>query len=430
MGLEFYLTDTPGLEARLKATAEDFRVQEISAHPTPVPDGPFTVLRVVSRDWEQHELSRRLARELRLAPSALSWAGTKDRRAIAERLVSYRGLPPDGPLHIPRAEVLEAYRAREGLVLGHHFGNGFAIRLSAPHAESSTQRDRVVAALGALREQGGFANLFGLQRFGEVRPVTHEVGRALVKGSVADAVETYLTAIPPTGDGFGEEARRSYREHRDAARALREFPPQFTFEREMLDHLARGHPPERAFRALGRELRLLFVHAYQSLLFNRWASERRRLGLSLREPTVGDFVLRVARDGTVPGREAVPVDEGNLSEVQETVRRGGARLAGPLVGHETPRSAGPAGALLDRLLESEGVDRAAFRLPATPEIASRGSWRPVWVDLPPIGLREECTDGRPPAEEHGFWLTFSLPKGSYATVLLREVLKTGATPVS
>ncbi len=429
LGLEFYLTRTPGIPARLKATADDFRVTEISAHPTPDPDGPFTVLRVVSRNWEQHELSRRLAAELGLPRNALGWAGTKDRRAVAERLVSYRGAPPSGPLHVPGAEVVEAYRAKDGLTLGHHFGNGFEIRLSLPHADGELQRTRTAEALRALRELGGFANFFGPQRFGEVRPITHEVGRALVQGAVDRAVDIYLTAIPPGGDAFGGEARVAYRDHRDPARALREFPPQFTFERLLLDHLARGHPAERALRSLARELRLLFIHAYQALLFNRWVSERHRRGLSLREPGLGDHVLRIARDGTVPGREAVPVEAGNLSEVRETVRRGGARLAGPLVGYETPVTQGPAGEILEGLLGAEGVDREAFRLPATPEVASRGAWRPVWVDLPPIGLDEECTPARPPDEEHGLWLTFTLPKGSYATVLVRELLKSGATAI-
>ncbi|HYK93237.1 MAG TPA: tRNA pseudouridine(13) synthase TruD, partial [Thermoplasmata archaeon] len=238
VGLGFFLTDTPGIPAQLKRIAEDFRVTEISAHPVPDESGLFTVLRVVSRDWEQHELSRRLARVLRLPPHAIQWAGTKDRRAVAERLASYRGPPPSGPIEIPGVEVVEAYRSRDGLSLGHHFGNSFEIRLSMAHSEAAGSAPMVRSTAGELRALGGFANLFGPQRFGEVRPVTHAVGEALVRGSVAAAVDRYLTAVPPDGDTVGVEARRAYAEHRDPARALREFPPQFTFERQMLEHLA------------------------------------------------------------------------------------------------------------------------------------------------------------------------------------------------
>ncbi|MGA8537339.1 MAG: tRNA pseudouridine(13) synthase TruD, partial [Thermoplasmata archaeon] len=79
---------------------------------------------------------------------------------------------------------------------------------------------------------------------------------------------------------------------------------------------------------------------------------------------------------------------------------------------------GPAGALLGRLLASEGVDRAMFRLPATPEIASRGAARPVLVPMPPLWISPEGDDR--------VRFLFALPKGAYATVLLREFLKEGA----
>jgi tRNA pseudouridine13 synthase len=426
VGLEFYATDTPGVDARVKSTADDFRVTEVSAHPMPDADGDYTILTVASRDWEQHELSHRLARALGVPSSSLRWAGTKDRRAVAERIVSYRGAPPSGPLEIPGAEVRDVYRARSGLALGHLFGNSFEIRLAVDHASADAAGAALATTQNQLRTIGGCPNLFGPQRFGEVRPVTHDVGRQLVRGDVAGAVETYLTALPDTSDSLGVEARRSFAEHRDPARARREFPPHFRFERQMLEHLARGQSAARALRALSRELRLLFVHAYQSLLFNRWISRRRAAGLSMVDPVPGDHVLRVGRDGTLRATDAIPVDASNLDEVLDTVRRGGARLAGPLVGFATPTSAGAPGELLETLLQSERIDRKLFETPSTPELASAGSWRPVWLPMPLVHRSEECRGPNGAEDEHGFWLKFALPKGSYATILLREFLKTRA----
>lgn len=418
VGMEFYLTTSLPVPGRIKVDADDFRVSEISSYPLPDPSGPYCVLRVASRDWEQHELGAAIARRLGLPTRSVQWSGTKDRRAVADRLLSYRGPPPEGDLGLPGVRVLEAYRARDGLVLGHHYGNAFEVRvteLTGPVGEA------VVAFRGtesALRAAGGFPNFFGPQRFGEVRPVTHEVGRAVVQGDLAGAVDTYLTARPVGGSaGTGDQARREYAEHRDPARALREFPPEYRFERTLLEHLARGHPPERAFRALSRDLRLLFVHAFQALLFNRWVSRRRAGGLPLDRPVAGDRILRLGRDGTVRSQEAIPVSTDNEHECQELVGRGRALLAGPLVGHETPREAGPVGALLDALLADERVERGMFRLPAAPELASRGAWRPVLLAVPPTGLA-------PGGEAVTF--RFALPKGAYATVYLREFLKPGA----
>ncbi len=428
IGLGFYASDTPPQIGRIKADASDFEVQEISSYPYPSATGEFTVLRVRSRDWEQHELAQRLAIRLGLAPHALSWAGTKDRRAVSERLFSYRGGPPSGPIDLPGASVLEAYRARDGVVLGHHYGNTFAIRISGLSNPGPEIVDRFRATVQQLVASGGFPNFFGPQRFGEVRPVTHRVGRDLVKGDPAAAVETYLSFLPEGGDSMGEEARREYALDHDAVRALRDFPPSFQFERRLLDHLARGHSPERALGALSRELRRLFIHAYQALLFNRWLVARNSEGWSLSEPRSGDHLLRMGPDGTVRTTDPIPVGSDNLTECRDLVARGRAAVAGPLVGFETPNEGGEVGHLIDRILEEEGVRSSDFALPKTPEMASAGSWRPAIVPMPPIAFRVDPDPSAAAGPGPAVWVRFSLPKGAYATVLLRELLKSGAQP--
>jgi tRNA pseudouridine13 synthase len=416
IGLGFFASQSPGVPGRLKSTPEAFRVSEISSYPRPDPDGPFTVLRIVSQGWEQHELGGAIARRLGLEAPTLAWAGTKDRRAVAERLLSYRGPPPTEPLGLPRVEVVEAYRARDGLVLGHHYGNSFDIRV----VELARPAEEALAAYRSiereLRTAGGFPNFFGPQRFGEVRPITHEVGRWVVRGDLARAVETYLVDRPTGGrQGVGDAARAAYGEHRDAARALREFPREYRFERTLLEHLARGHPAERAFRALPRDLRLLFVHAFQSYLFNLWLTGRAATGRPLNSPAPGDWLLRQGRDGTVRSQEGIPVATDNQEECVDLVARGRALLAGPLVGFATPPPSAAEDPILRRVMEAEQVTPAMFRLSQAPEVASRGAWRPIVLPVPPIDLSAEGPDV--------VRFRFALPKGAYATVLLREFLK-------
>jgi tRNA pseudouridine13 synthase len=417
--MEFYGSRHPGVAGRWKSSPEAFRVTEISSYPRPDDAGDFTVLRVISRDWEQHELGGAIARRLGLPARSLVWAGTKDRRAVSERLASYRGAPPGAPLDLPGVEIVEAYRARDGLVLGHHYGNSFDLRvdeLAAP-AEEAVPAYRAVA--DELRAAGGFPNFFGPQRFGEVRPITHEVGRWLVRGDLERAVDAYLIDRPKFGkEGVGDAARAAYGEHRDAARALAEFPAEYRFERLLLEHLARGHSAERAFRALPRDLRLLFVHAFQALLFNEWVSRRARSGLALDRPVAGDHLLRIGRDGTTRSREEIPVEADNLPECTELVQRGRAAVAGPLVGFGTSVGSGAPGELLRGVLTDERVSPSDFRVRVAPEVASAGAWRPVLVPLPPLGIA--------PEGGASVRFRFALPKGAYATVLLREFLKSGA----
>ncbi len=420
VGLGFYLSRHPGVGGRLKATPEEFRVREVSSYPPPDPAGPYTILRVESRGWEQHELAEAIARRLGLPRRSLSWSGTKDRRAVSERLFSYRGPAVAGDLGLPGVSVVDAYPSRERLLLGRHYANAFDI-----HVRGLAEPPQALASCRAvereLREAGGFPNLFGAQRFGEVRPITHAVGRWIVRGDLAAAVDAYLLDRPPTGtEGIGDAARAAYAEHRDPRRALGEFPPEYRFERAILDRLARGDPPARALRALPFELRRLFVHAYQAYLFNRYVTARHRAGGPLATPVPGDRLVRLGRDGTWRGQDVAEVGVENLPECEELVRRGRALVAGPLVGLATSLGEGGYSGLLSAILEDERVTPASFAVPAAPELASDGTWRAVLLPMPPLGL---VADG------DGVWFRFALPRGAYATVLLREFLKGPTGPV-
>jgi tRNA pseudouridine13 synthase len=420
IGMGFYATRSPGVGGRLKATPEEFRVTEISNYPLPDAAGAYVVLRIASRDWEQHELAAAIGRRLGLPPHSVQWAGTKDRRAVADRLFSYRGPLPENDLGLRDVTLVEAYRARDGLVLGHHYGNSFEITVGELATDAATAVATYLAVESELRAAGGAPNFFGPQRFGEVRPITQEVGRWVVRGDIARAVDVYLVDRPEDGSpGVGDEARRAYSEHRDAVRALREFPREYRFERALLEQLARGRTPERAFRALSRDLRTLFVHAFQALIFNRWLDARETAGIPRGRPVEGDRIVRLGRDGTVRGPESVPVGSDNRVECTDLVDRGRALVAGALVGYETPIEDGVPGELLDRILREEGVDRTMFRLPSAPEIASRGAWRPLLIAPPPLAIAPV---------DAGVRFRFALPKGAYATVLLREFLKNGAAP--
>lgn len=427
IGLSVYATSTPGIGGALKQTAEDFQVREISSYPMPDPAGEYAILCVESTMREQHALVRDIAAALRVSPGRVAWSGTKDRRAVTTQLLSVAHVDAGAiRLDLPGVRLLDAYQGRTGLVLGHHYGNAFEIRLSGLESPVSDAIGATRSCLAELTGGVGVPNFFGPQRFGEVRPVTHLVGRALLREGVDAAVELYLTLQSGPESGPGAEARRAFAEHRDAARALREFPTSFLFERRLLDHLARGHPPARAFRALPWELRRLFVHAYQAWIFNRYLSARLVEGLSPRRPVVGDLLLRPARDGTVPGAAPVPVLEDNLAELSLLVERGRARVAGPLVGYESPPLIGRPGTILGKVLQEEHLAAADFRIAGAPEEASAGSARPLSLDVPPVGLHEELPEGMSPAIR----LKFSLPKGAYATVLLREIQKTGAVPIA
>src|SRR6266511_2970855 len=91
VGIAATLTSAPGLGGRIKASAEDFVVEEVSVDLPRSDDGRYTAARLRTRNWETNRLVRELARALRISRKRISFAGTKDRRAVTTQLVQFEG---------------------------------------------------------------------------------------------------------------------------------------------------------------------------------------------------------------------------------------------------------------------------------------------------------------------------------------------------
>jgi len=416
LGLELFLTeDIPGIGGKLRKTPEDFEVEEISILPPEDPSGRFVIAKVWHRNWEANRLIRRLSTNLRVGRAKIGFAGTKDGRSLATQLMSF-----DAPidlvreLSIPDVVVSDAYRAKRGISIGDLIGNRFAIRVA------DLRRDIDVASTceevrGRLEEVSGFPNFFGVQRFGSIRPITHLIGKDLIRGDFEGAVMRYSANPMEDEDSDANDARRALQESRDFERALREFPRKLTFERTMITYL-RDRPGEYlgALRTLPKNLLMMFVHAYQSYLFNRILSERIRSGMSIREPEVGDLILPLSKTNVPDHDNPIPVTEDNLQKVTRSVQDGKAFVSGLIFGTESQFARGRMGEIERRVIEAEGVEKMDFQIVGLREASSKGIRRELlaqFKDLS-IGFEGETATFR-----------FVLNKGCYATSLMREFMK-------
>ncbi len=418
LGIQGYLTTTPGVGGTIKASAEDFVVEEVSSDLAPTADGRFTIARVRVREWETNRLVRQLARSLHISRRRIGFAGTKDKRALTTQLLSFEGIPPESlrALRIKDVEILDTFTSARGLEIGDLVGNAFRVvvrGLALPEGAAAKAVQTTTTELESFR---GFPNFFGVQRFGSVRPVTHDVGRHLVRSEFQEAVETYVANPIEGEDPESYEVREALAQSGDVKGALLAYPRAYTFEKAILNELA-AHPDDyvAALRVLPLNLLIMFVHAYQSFLYNRMLSERMRQGLPIHEPVEGDLVLPADRRGLPDRERTIEVTADNLARVTARCHEGKAWVSAILFGSETRFADGAMGEIERAAVAAEGLSPEDFIIPEIPRISSRGTRREI---LAPLRSLEASVEG------DSLRVSVELTRGAYATCLLREYMKT------
>ncbi|RUS20161.1 pseudouridine synthase [Endogone sp. FLAS-F59071] len=311
------------------------------------------------------EVINMISQLLKVNPQHFGYAGTKDRRAVtvqrvtafkikAERIAGlnrnskFRGVKFGNFRSLTSPIIITSHHryVSNPLKLGDLKGNHFVITLRNVIAPSETA---VHASLTSLRECG-FVNYYGMQRFGTSAVSTHTVGRALLRGEWEEAVELIMMPRPGEREEF-QAARQHWHEHHDPSAALRLFPRRCVAETQILSHFAKGKSGVRDFAGalagvglalligfvcrscfgdhslavkeplcesklifllqIPRNLRLMYVHAYQSYVWNNMASERIRL-YGYEAPVVGDIVMLGDGEEGLNEVEAMEIDEAEM----------------------------------------------------------------------------------------------------------------------
>ncbi|WP_336000031.1 tRNA pseudouridine(13) synthase TruD [Halorientalis halophila] len=441
VGMDYYVSDADGVGGRLRAEPADFRVTEIEAFdPEPIDADPgaypHVLLRATLSGWDTNDFASALSDGLGASRERISWAGTKDKRAVTTQLFSVADADPDevAAVEVGDADIEVLGRTGRRIYFGDLAGNAFEVTVrdpDRPDAVAAITADLVAFAGSAGDDSApgdgpvtvAVPNYFGQQRFGSQRPVTHEVGLAVVSEDWRDAVLAYVGGPSEREPEETQAARERVDEVAerggDWADALDEMPRYLGYERAMLHELVDRDASEpddfrAALETMPTNLQQLLVNAAQSYVFNRILSERLERGLPFDRPVAGDVVCFTDSDAppeiTVPDTDRLQrVDADRVETVTRHCERGRAFVTAPLVGTETELGDGEPGEIERDVLDEVGIEPGDFDLPG--EFHSTGTRRAVLV-------RTDLTVEREPLT-----FAFSLPKGSYATVLLREYLK-------
>jgi tRNA pseudouridine13 synthase len=298
--------------------------------------------------------------------------------------------------------------------------NDFTIVITGVTEDPKVVETRIAALTQELKEWGGVPNFFGHQRFGTVRPVTHLVGRKIVYRDFAGAMMTFLGWSSPFEPSDSRIARERLRKTENFEEALRTFPRRLRFERSVLEYL-HNHPKDYvgALRQLPLALRRLLLQAYQSYLFNLALSRRIELKTPLNRCEIGDCVVPISNG--IPSHRYWRAHRENLHTHNERIRKGRALLAIPLIGYKSPPSQGIQAEVEKHILAEEGVTRRSFYVGALEEVSTRGGLRTALTPVRSLSTKLSLKGVEPGKAKIA--LHFRLPRGSYATTLLREIVK-------
>ncbi len=368
-----YLTkDLAGIGGRIKARPEDFEVEEIGAY-EPGGEGTHLYLWVEKRDAAGDWMAGELARRFEVPRGDVGIAGVKDRYAVTRQWVSVSMETAKAldETHVvgpinEQITVLRAVRHNNKLKTGHLAGNRFRVVIRDFEGAAEESLARVKAVVEQFAAPGGMPNYYGSQRFGR-NGSTLELGYGLLKG-----------------DG-------------------------------------------RAKKRVGRDafLRRMAISALQSELFNRVLTARMEAGL-WQQVLEGDILQKVDSGGLfVVGPDEVAVS-------QERFLAGEVVLTGPMFGSKMKAPAGAAAEFEAAVLADAGIELGEFGRLGKLGLGTRRALQvglgEVEVARVPGVLGEEGSveDGL----GEGILLGFTLPSGSYATVLLDEVTKTLSFEIS
>jgi len=443
IGIEVYATSSAGIGGTIRQNIEDFVVEEMlvdgSKAQTEASEScthrqvlscstsrnRYLLCTMVKRNWDTLVAVKKIANQLGITSGQIHIAGIKDAKALTAQHLTIEDASPEQvkKIHVKDIEIHTLGYTRNKLSAYYLLGNSFRIRIKAINHSKPAIKKRITKTVEEFKAIGGIPNFFGHQRFGTTRPITHLVGKAIIKGNLKKAAMLFLAKSSHYEHPSSQRARLELQSTQDFEQALGNFPKQLRYERSMLSHLVkRPNDFAGAFRTLPFKLQEMFIQACESYIFNKFLSRRIAMGLLLNTAEVGDNVVAIERSGLpLPAvHEIVTLEK--RREINNSMQTGKLQLAIPLIGFKQHPSQGVQGEIEREILEEEHLSPQDFRIPAMPEVSTRGRLRTAITPLNDFSAGEVTQDTNK-RSGHEVQATFMLYRGSYATIFLRELMK-------
>lgn len=410
-----YVTKEEGIGGTIRNQYEDFYVEEIPDL-IPTGEGPNVWIWIEKIGRTTLDVVLDIARDLHIDRKRMGFAGMKDKKARTRQWICISNMDSEEQFEqvkalsgqIYKTDFLKVIRGRKKLRMGQLKGNKFRILIrDIDDVEKSAE---IASDILKQLEVTGVPNYFGWQRFGKPRTNTHLVGEALVENDLKKAVGRYIGNPTEEEHEENQKARKAY-DDGDLEKSLELMGKGMRYEkmmiRELIKDSKKGELTDKSYKnalhALPKPLQRMFVHAYQSFLFNAAVSKRVEMGIN--KYIEGDIIInneeRIVRDKTP-------------EEYQELIDTFQVNPTSPLYGTKVPFAGGKVGEMEKSILDNYGLSKEDFEVPKMPRLGSHGLRR---------SMRFQVWDTSAIATDEGVLTEFSINKGSYATAVLREVMK-------
>lgn len=405
-GIEYYTTEFDGIGGTIKKNTEDFHVQEIISNtfleqisPEQTTSNIFPVYEIRKKGMDSNHAILTLRKKTGLD---LKIVGIKDAKATTIQYASSSTRKVIKNIDLGKIKLTLVGFSRKPIEKNNLVGNTFDIRIV------ESKRDKLDNITQFLSDINRLGNYYGLQRFGSERLVTHLVGKAILERKFDKATEILLSFTTKYDSKFSLEIREKLRDIKSNPNLIREIPPGMDIEKNLAQAILRGKDSISALRTIPINIRRLFVQAFQAYIFNKTLSIAIRDDFSLTVPEENDLCFDVFEDNLIFGKirkyEKEKLTDSRMQRLP-IIR---------LPGYSFQPGKNRFDNIIKEFMKKENITAKDFFIKEMQELSESGGFRQACY---------VCKNFRYEREENSLLVGFSVPKGSYATILLRELIK-------
>jgi tRNA pseudouridine13 synthase len=382
IGISTYCTKSNGIGGKIKSSPEQFFVSEIlrlSSLEKISSSGSYTVYKLKKQGIDTNHALSDIFTKYGLRLKAL---GLKDANATTEQYVCDMTTGKSTNTLVTNRYTLEKIGLlQKPLTKKDMIGNHFKIKIEGADFTKNSQ----------FNDQDKIINFFGYQRFGSRRPVSHLIGKAILQKNFEYAIDILLSYTSEYDLPHNNKIREMLKDKSNYSKIFNDVPQQMDIERIVLDEMINHRDSLKALRAIPIQLRRFFVEAFQSFVFNQTVSMAYEFGEDLLHPQSGDVCFD---------------KDDNLGRFENDLQQ---RLTIPLVGYSYSKK-NRFDNFISQILADQQITPKDFFIKEMQEASEEGGFRQVIMKCNDFSIKVP-------------YVEFTLSRGSYATILLREIMK-------